>query len=136
MVKKTILFILMCISIIMLVVIVNSCGNKNISYTKFEISNNVDIEVSSTHMTGAVKKQENKDLLINFINSLELVEKKVKFPNESANVYLQIYDNKILVNDIRFYGGGIVYEYLANMSYVMDIEIEQELYELLESMDE
>ena len=132
--KNIVSLIIIIASIIIFAITTTSCSSKKISHTKFQIPTNVDIDISSTHLTGILKKQTDIDLLLNFINSLELVEKNLKPSNESADVYVKIYNNTTLINDIRFYGGGIVYDYLTNITYIIDEEKQFELFELLEQM--
>jgi len=127
--KKIVFVFILVVSIILIIIITNSYNN-----TKFQIPNNVDIDISGAQMNGMVKNQLDKDLLINFINSLNLVEKKVKFPNESADVYIKIFNKNTLIADIRFYGGGIVYDYINNKRYVIEVEKQFELFKMLEEM--
>ena len=131
--SKKKLFLLITVIIALLTVTIIVCYNKNVSYTKFNnISDNGgDIKFLYPYGDGYIEDQANKEILINFINSIEVVEKNVKFPNESADVYIKIYDKRTLTNDIRFYGENMIYDHLANRRYVANREIRSELIELL-----
>lgn len=133
--KKSLLLLFLVIIIILFILVFNYNYHK--SCPGLTISDINSIEITSIWFQGDLNNKKDIKNIVEYFNSLQLYSiGKYKFPHESADAYIKMYDDSMnLVYEIWCYGENGLIDVISNKRYYINESDMEVLYNILREID-
>ena len=128
--------LLLCLVMIFLLFALLFNYNYHKKYPSLSLSEINRLEIASVWFNGDISSQSDADKIVKFFNELQLYSMgNYKFPHESADAYIKLYNaSDKLVFEFWCYGGNGLMDVIADKRYYIKDSAMENLYDILREL--